>query len=89
MPDITADCPMAHMVEIEKIRQVREMFPDVAVVCYVNSTAEIKSYSDVCVTSSNAIKVVKALPNKDIFFIPDNNLAAYCGKTGSGETFYF
>ena len=42
MPDITADCPMAHMVEIEKIRQVREMFPDVAVVCYVNSTAEIK-----------------------------------------------
>ena len=66
MPDITADCPMAHMVEVEKIKQVREMFPDVAVVCYVNSTAEIKSYSDVCVTSSNAVKVVKALPNKDI-----------------------
>lgn len=89
MPDITADCPMAHMVEIEKIRQVREMFPDVAVVCYVNSTAEIKSYSDVCVTSSNAIKVVKALPNKDIFFIPDNNLAAYVAKQVPEKHFIF
>ena len=55
MPDITADCPMAHMVEVEKIKQVRKMFPDVAVVCYVNSTAEIKSYSDVCVTSSSTL----------------------------------
>lgn len=89
MPDITADCPMAHMVEIEKIKQVREMFPDVAVVCYVNSTAEIKSYSDVCVTSSNAIKVVKALPNKDIFFIPDNNLAQYVAKQIPEKHFIF
>lgn len=89
MPDITADCPMAHMVEVEKIKQVREMFPDVAVVCYVNSTAEIKSYSDVCVTSSNAIKVVKALPNKDIFFIPDNNLAQYVAKQVPEKHFIF
>ena len=65
------------------------MFPDVAVVCYVNSTAEIKSYSDVCVTSSNAIKVVKALPNKDIFFIPDNNLAAYVAKQVPEKHFIF
>lgn len=89
MPDITADCPMAHMVEVEKIKQVREMFPDVAVVCYVNSTAEIKSYSDVCVTSSNAIKVVRALPNKDIFFIPDNNLAQYVAKQVPEKHFIF
>lgn len=89
MPDITADCPMAHMVKIEKIKQVREMFPDVAVVCYVNSTAEIKSYSDVCVTSSNAIKVVKALPNKDIFFIPDNNLAQYVAGQVPEKHFIF
>ncbi len=89
MPDITADCPMAHMVEVEKIKQVRKMFPDVAVVCYVNSTAEIKSYSDVCVTSSNAIKVVKALPNKDIFFIPDNNLAQYVAKQVPEKHFIF
>lgn len=89
MPDITADCPMAHMVAIEKIEQVRKEFPDVAVVCYVNSTAEIKAHSDVCVTSSNAIKVVKALPNKDIFFIPDNNLAQYVAKQLPEKHFIF
>ena len=74
MADEFADCPMAHMVDIAKIQQVREQYPDVAVVCYVNSTAEIKAYSDVCVTSSNALRVVQSLPNKHIFFIPDNNL---------------
>ena len=47
MADEFADCPMAHMVDIAKIQQVREQYPDVAVVCYVNSTAEIKAYSDV------------------------------------------
>lgn len=89
MPDPTADCPMAHMVAIEKIKQVREQFPDVAVVCYVNSTAEIKSHSDVCVTSSNAIEVVKKLPNKDIFFIPDNNLAQYVARQVPEKNFIF
>ncbi len=89
MPDLTADCPMAHMVAIEKIEQVRKTFPDVAVVCYVNSTAEIKAHSDVCVTSSNAIKVVKNLPNKDIFFIPDNNLAQYVAKQLPEKHFVF
>ena len=69
MVDEFADCPMAHMVDIDDIKKVREEYDDVAVVCYVNSTAEIKSYSDVCVTSSNALKVVKNLPNKNIFFI--------------------
>lgn len=89
MPDITADCPMAHMVAIEKIEQVRRQFPDVSVVCYVNSTAEIKAHSDVCVTSSNAIKVVEKLPNKDIFFIPDNNLAQYVAQKLPEKHFIF
>lgn len=89
MPELAADCPMAHMVAIEKIEEVRKQFPDVAVVCYVNSTAEIKAHSDVCVTSSNAIKVVKALPNKDIFFIPDNNLAQYVAKQVPEKHFIF
>ena len=61
LPDLHADCPMAHMAEIEKIKEVRQEYPDVAVVCYVNSTAELKSHSDVCVTSSNAVKIVKEL----------------------------
>ena len=74
MADAHADCPMAHMVTVEQIEQVRKENPDVAVVCYVNSTAEIKAVSDVCVTSSNAVKVVKNLPEQNIFFVPDNNL---------------
>ena len=77
MPDLTADCPMAHMVSEDKIKMMRERYEDLAVVCYINSTARLKELSDVCVTSSNAIKIVKSLPNKNIFFIPDKNLGAY------------
>lgn len=77
MPDETADCAMAHMVDLDKIRELKEQYEDLAVVCYINSTAEIKTYSDVCVTSANAVKVVKNLPNKHIFFIPDGNLGRY------------
>lgn len=89
MPDVTADCPMAHMVSVEKIRQVRKENPDVAVVCYVNSTAQIKAESDVCVTSSNAIEVVKKLPNKKIFFIPDNNLGRFVAQKLPQKEFVF
>lgn len=89
MADDTADCPMAHMVDLDKITAVRAQYPDVAVVCYVNSTAEIKSYSDVCVTSSNALKIVKNLPNKDIFFIPDNNLGHYVAAQVPEKHFIF
>lgn len=77
MPDMTADCAMAHMADAELIRHVRDTYEDTAVVCYINSTARLKQLSDVCVTSANAFKIVKALPNKNIFFIPDRNLAHY------------
>jgi len=77
MPDLTADCPMAHMVSEEKIKMMREQYEDLAVVCYINSTARLKELSDVCVTSSNAVKIVKSLPNKNIFFIPDKNLGSF------------
>ena len=80
MPDLTADCPRAHMVAEGKIEKMREQYDDLAVVCYINSTAALKCKSDVCVTSSNAVKIVKALPNKNIFFIPDRNLARYVAK---------
>lgn len=89
MADEFADCPMAHMVDIAKIQQVRKQYPDVAVVCYVNSTAEIKAYSDVCVTSSNALRVVQSLPNKHIFFIPDNNLGRYISTLVPEKEFIF
>ncbi len=80
MPDLTADCPMAHMVADGIIEEMRAKYDDLAVVCYINSTAELKCKSDVCVTSSNAVKIVKELPNKNIFFIPDRNLGSFVAK---------
>lgn len=81
MPDLGADCPMAHMVSIEKIKEMREAYDDLAVVTYINSTAEIKAYSDICVTSSNAAKIVNKLKEKNIFFVPDKNLGDYIKKS--------
>ncbi len=89
MPDINADCPMAHMAMIERIEEVRREYDDVAVVCYINSTAELKMHSDVCVTSANAMKIVKALPNKNIFFIPDENLGRYISTKVPEKNFIF
>ena len=80
MPDPTADCPMAHMVANGIIEEMRRKYDDLAVVCYINSTAELKCKSDVCVTSSNAVKIVKSLPNKNIFFIPDRNLGRFVAE---------
>ena len=89
LPAADADCPMAHMAEIDKINEVRKQYDDVAVVCYVNSTAELKAASDVCVTSANALKIVKELPNKNIFFIPDQNLAHYIADKLPEKNFIF
>lgn len=89
LPAMDADCPMAHMATVERIEQIRRKYEDVCVVCYVNSTAEIKAASDVCVTSANALKIVKALPNKNIFFIPDQNLAHYIADKLPEKNFIF
>lgn len=89
MPDDTADCPMAHMADIAQIETLREKYPDLAVVCYINSTAELKCHADVCVTSSNALKIVKSLPNKHIFFIPDENLGRYIAAQVPKKHFIF
>lgn len=80
MPDANADCAMAHMVDLENIKKMKAEYDDLAVVCYINSTAEIKTHADVCVTSANAVKIVKNLPNKNIFFIPDGNLGRYVAE---------
>lgn len=77
MADEMADCPMAHMVDVETIKEMKATYEDLAVVCYINSTAEIKGVSDVCVTSANAVDIVKALPQKNIFFVPDEHLGRY------------
>lgn len=77
LPDKRADCAMAHMADVATIQNMRETYEDLEVVCYINSTAKIKSHADVCVTSANAVKIVKNLPNKNVFFIPDGNLGRY------------
>ncbi len=80
MPEPAADCPMAHMVRREDVDRVRAEVPDLAVVAYVNTTAEVKRWADVCVTSSNAIKVVRKLPQENVLFIPDMNLGRYVAE---------
>lgn len=77
VPFIDAGCAMADMVDADKLKEFKKKHPDAAVVTYVNSSAEVKAVSDVCCTSSNAVNIVKALPNKKIIFVPDKNLAAY------------
>lgn len=89
MPDADADCPMAHMVTEETVQQARAQYDDLAVVCYINSTAEIKSWSDVSVTSANAVKIVKNLPNKNILFIPDKNLAHFVAQKVPEKNFIY
>lgn len=90
MADPYADCPMAHMVTPERIAEVQAEYGDsVAVVCYVNSTAEIKAVSDVCVTSSNALRVVKKITAPNIFFVPDNNLGCFVADKVPEKHFIF
>lgn len=89
MPEPTADCPMAHMVSEEYVQEIKEQYDDLAVVCYINSTAEIKSWSDVCVTSANAVKIVKNLPEKNILFIPDKNLGHFVADQVPEKNFIY
>jgi len=72
-----AGCPMAEQMSKEMIGQFRKEHPDYAVVAYINTTSELKTVCDVCVTSSSALNIVKAMPQKNILFIPDCNLGAY------------
>lgn len=77
LPVKEAGCPMADMVNKEKLLAMRKRYPDAAVVCYVNSSAEVKAESDIACTSSNAIEVVRSLENNQVIFVPDKNLGRY------------
>ena len=72
-----AGCPLVDMINIDELRGWRQRYPGASVVCYINSSAEIKAESDVCCTSANSDKVVNSVTNDDIIFIPDQNLGVY------------
>jgi quinolinate synthase len=77
LPANDACCPMADMITADELKLVKSRHPEAAVVCYVNTTAEVKAESDICCTSSNAVKVVNSLKEDQIIFVPDRNLGLY------------
>lgn len=83
LPDPHAGCPMADMITAEKLREKKRELPGIPVVCYVNSSAEVKAESDICCTSSNAVKVVESLPQREVIFVPDKYLGQWvASQTG-------
>lgn len=90
LPDKDAHCAMAEMADVREAERMKREIPDLAVVTYINSGAALKAVSDVIVTSSNALKIVAALPQKNIYFIPDRNLGRYVAEHDkTGKKFYF
>ena len=77
IPDKDAKCPMAHMININRLKKLKEKHPDAKVVSYINTTAETKILSDICCTSANGVKIVESLKTDKIIFVPDQNLGAY------------
>lgn len=77
LPSDEAGCPMADMITAEQLREFKQAHPGVPVVCYVNTSADVKAESDVCCTSSNAVRIVEAVDSDEVLFVPDRNLAAY------------
>ncbi|AEY68200.1 quinolinate synthase NadA [Clostridium sp. BNL1100] len=80
LPEINAGCPMADMVTADALKEAKKKYPDAAVVCYINSSAEVKAECDICCTSSNAVDVIRSIDKKDIIFAPDKNLGSYVAK---------
>lgn len=77
LPALQAGCPMANMINPEKLQALRDEYPDYTVVCYVNSSAAVKALSDICCTSGNVLSVVKGIENDKILMVPDKNLAKF------------
>ncbi|QGU95570.1 quinolinate synthase NadA [Clostridium bovifaecis] len=77
LPVMDAGCPMAEMADAEGVQVLKDKHPNAKVVCYINSTAEVKALADVCCTSSNAVKIIKNIKEDEIIFLPDKNLGEY------------
>ncbi len=81
-----AGCPMANMITAEQLRLFKNEHPNAVVVCYVNSSVEVKAESDVCCTSSNAVRIIESIPrDRKILFVPDQNLGSYAAKQAGRE----
>lgn len=85
LPERNAGCPMAEMMSIEDLRELKKEYPEATVVCYVNSSAAVKAESDVCCTSSNAVNIVEKLASQQIIFVPDRNLGHYVAQKTDKE----
>lgn len=84
-----AGCPMAEQLTVEELKKLKKKYKNAAVVAYINTTAELKTLCDVCVTSASALDVVKKLPQKEILFIPDCNLGSWLEKNLPDKKFHF
>ena len=80
LPDINAGCDMADMINLKQLREFKTQNPEIPVVCYINSTAEVKSECDICCTSSNAVQIVDSLNAEKVLFLPDKNLGRWVEK---------
>ena len=89
LPDINAGCPMANMITAEKLREKKRELPGATVVCYVNSSAEVKAESDICCTSANAVKVIESLDSDEILFVPDQYLGHYVSTRTDKKMFFW
>ncbi|HEY8421166.1 MAG TPA: quinolinate synthase NadA [Thermoclostridium sp.] len=88
LPEIDAGCPMADMVTAEALTEEKKKYPDAAVVCYINTSAAVKAECDICCTSSNALKVVRSIPNDEILFVPDRNLGSFIAQQVPEKKFH-
>lgn len=88
LPRLDAGCPMADMVTVEGLLELKAKHPGVPVVTYVNSSAAVKAVSDICCTSANAVKVVNSLPDREVIFVPDRNLGQFVAKQ-TDKTFHY
>ncbi len=83
LPDVNAGCPMANMISAERLREKKKEHPQATVVCYINSSAEVKAESDICCTSANAVAIIESLDAEEILFVPDQYLGHYVStRTG-------
>lgn len=89
LPVADAGCPMADMIEAETLRALKKAHPEAKVICYVNSSAEVKAESDICCTSASALQIAEKLDAEEIIFVPDKNLGAYVASHFPEKKFHF